>query len=170
MLVDASVSEAEVHRVSPGQTAVVHVEAFPDVRLTGKVFRVGTLASSSVYRPLDDKRFDLIIELNPTTTDLRPEMTVRADIVIGARNDVLLVPVNAVFDQQGTFVAHVSGPSGIETRLVGLGESNDQDVEVVSGLREGERVLLAEPGTSAASPPGAGRGENRERANVLQPR
>ena len=64
----------------------VRLEAFPDLRLTGKVARVGTLASSSIDRPLDDKRFDLIVELDPTTAELRPEMTARADIVVGTRD------------------------------------------------------------------------------------
>ena len=109
MLVEASVGEAEVHRVQPGQPATVRVEAFPDLRLTGKVSRVGTLASASATRPFDDKRFDLIIELDPTTTELRPEMTARADIVVGTRKDVLLVPVTAVFEHQGSFVAYVVG-------------------------------------------------------------
>jgi len=170
MLVEASVGEAEVHRVRPGQTALVRLEAFPNLRLTGKVIRVGTLASSSIDRPLDEKRFDLVVELDPTEAELRPEMTARADIVTGNRDGVLLVPVNAVFDQQGTYVAHVAGLSGIETRPVELGESNDRVVEVLAGLREGERVLLNEPETAAAAPEAAARGENGERGNVLQPR
>ena len=66
MIVDASVDESQVHRIRPGQKASVRVEAYPDLRLTGHVARVGTLASSSVYRPLDAKVFDLIIELDPT--------------------------------------------------------------------------------------------------------
>jgi multidrug efflux pump subunit AcrA (membrane-fusion protein) len=79
------------------------------------------------------------------------------------------VPVNAVFEHQGAFVAHVVGPSGIESRPVDLGESNDQLVEVVSGLREGERVMLTEPATVTPAPEAAARGENSERANGLQP-
>jgi HlyD family secretion protein len=153
MLVEASVSEADVHRVRAGQTAVVYVEAFPDLRLTGTVSRVGTLASSSLYRPLEDKRFDLIVALDPTTADLRPEMTVRADVVVGTRQDVLLLAVTAVFERQGTFVAHVAGRTGFETRRVDLGESNGQLVEIVAGLRENDRVSLVEP--PGAQPPPA---------------
>jgi multidrug efflux pump subunit AcrA (membrane-fusion protein) len=142
MLVEASVSEAEVHRVRTGQPAVVRLEAFPSLRLAGSVARVGTLSSSSSDRPIDDKRFELIVELDATSADLRPEMTARADIVVGTRENVLVVPVNAVYEQQGSFVVHVVKSRGAETRLVGLGASNDQWVEVVAGVREGERVML----------------------------
>src|SRR6185436_4000835 len=99
------------------------------LRLTGRVTRVGTLARASADRPLEDKRFDLIVELDPTATDLRPEMTARADIVLGTRSDVLLLPVNAVFEHQGALVAHVVRASGSEARTVSLGESNDTLVE-----------------------------------------
>jgi multidrug efflux pump subunit AcrA (membrane-fusion protein) len=153
MVVEASVGEAEVHRVSLGQTAVVRVEAYPDLRLTGKVTRVGTLAGTSASRPLDEKRFDLSIALDRTSADLRPEMTVRADIVVGTRESVLLVPVSAVFKRQGTFVTYVVGRAGIERRPVDLGESNGQLVEVVAGLHDGDRVALTEPSTAGTVAP-----------------
>jgi hypothetical protein len=103
-------------------------------------------------------------------------MTGRADVTVGARDDVLLLPVNAIFDQQGTLVAHVVGTTGAETRRVALGESNDAVVEVVSGVREGEKVLLSAPAAGAAQPaPGttpkglAAPAFNRASANALQP-
>ena len=160
MLVEASVSEGEVHRVQAGQAAEVRVEAFPDLKLTGTVTRVGTLASSSASRPFDDKRFDLIITLDPTDAELRPEMSIRADVIVGTRTDVLMVPVTAVFNHQGSRVVYVTGAGKTETRHVDLGESDDRVVEIVAGLREGERVSLTSP---AAAPPAAPR-------NALQPR
>jgi HlyD family secretion protein len=175
MLLEASVSEAEVHRVRPGQAAAVRIEAFPDLRLAGKVTRIGTLARSSADRPFDDKRFDLIVELDATTVELRPEMTARADILVGTRSDVLLVPVNAVFEQQGKYVAHVVSRFGVETRLVDIGETNDVVVEVVAGLQEGDRVLLTDPGTEAgnggaAAPPGRSIAGGSAAGHALQPR
>lgn len=162
MLVEASVSESEVHRVKAGQPAEIRVEAFPDLKLTGTVTRVGTLASSSVNRPFDDKRFDLIITLDPTGAELRPEMTIRADVIVGARANVLMIPVTAVFNNQGSRIVYVTGATGTGMRPVDLGESNDRMVEVVSGLREGERVSLSAPTAAgqAATP----------RGNALQPR
>lgn len=162
MVVEASIGEAEVHRVRAGQPASVRVEAFPDLRLTGKVSRVGTLASASATRPFDEKRFDLIIELDATSVELRPEMTARADIVVGTRKDVLLIPVTSVFERQGSFVAYVVGRRGTEPRPIDVGESNDRMVEVVSGLREHERVSLTQP--PDATP------QARPAPNALQPR
>jgi HlyD family secretion protein len=162
MQVEASISESEVHRVHAGQPAEVRVEAFPDLTLTGKVTRVGALASASVNRPFDDKRFDLIITLDPTTAELRPDMSIRADVIVGSRTGVLMVPVTAVFNNQGERIVYVVGATGTEPRRVDLGESNDRVVEITAGLREGERVSLTAPAAAA--------GAAATRGNALQPR
>ncbi len=161
MLVEASIGEAEVHRVSAGQPARVRVEAFPNLTLTGTVTRVGALASASAARPFDDKRFDLIIALDPTDAELRPEMTIRADVIVGSRKDVLLVPVTAIFNKDGRHVVYVNTLTGSEARPVEIGESDDQVAEVISGVKEGDRVSLTEPGSPAQAP---------ARGNALQPR
>lgn len=162
MQVEASVSESEVHRVRAGQPAEVRLEAFPDLTLTGSVTRVGTLASASTARPFDDKRFDLIITLDPTNAELRPEMSIRADVIVGTRTNVLMVPVTAVFNNQGMRVVYVSSATGTEVRRVEIGESNDRMVEIVAGLREGERVSLLPPNTASTTA--------APTPNALQPR
>jgi multidrug efflux pump subunit AcrA (membrane-fusion protein) len=149
MLVEASASEADVHRISTGQPALIRLEAFPALRLTGRVTRVGTLARASADRPFDEKRFDLMIDLDPTEAEVRPEMTARADIQLGERRDVLLAPLNAVFEHDGALVAHVVSRSGIETRQVQIGEASETEIEILGGVHEGERLSLTDAGQRA---------------------
>jgi hypothetical protein len=156
MLVEASVPEADVHRVRAGQRAEIGLDAFPSLRLTGTVVRVGTLARTSAERPWEEKRFDLVLEIDASNADLRPEMTARIDVLVGERKGVLLLPVNAIFDRQGVLVTHLVHAFRLETRPVELGQSNDLLVEVLAGLREGDRVTLQDvasgtPATPAAS-------------------
>lgn len=151
MIVETSVSEAEVRRVQTGQSATVRAEAFPDLELTGTVSRVGTLASTSINRPFDEKRFDLIIALDQAPAELRPEMSARADIVVGSKQGVLAVPITALFEDQGRSVVYVLGDSGLETRSVEPGAASAQLVEIVSGLNEGERVSLSRPDSARST-------------------
>lgn len=144
MQIEASVSEADVQRVRPGQPATVVLEAFRDRRFTGNVTRVGTLARVSADRPFEDKRFDLIVTLDSNDADLRPEMTARVDILVGERSGVLLVPINAIFEREGLPVAHVVRRFATDTRRVRLGETGETQAEVVEGLAEGERVALVD--------------------------
>ena len=156
MLVEAAASEADMHRLAAGQPAAIRLEAFPDLRLTGKVVRVGTLARSE-DRPDDDKRFDVTVEVDGADAGLRPEMTARVDIRTGERAGVLLVPITAVFERAGAPVCHVVTRLGVDTRSVQLGQSSDTEVEIVAGVQEGERVALMDqastaPASSAEAP------------------
>ena len=139
-----------MHRVKAGQAAEIRVEAFPDLRLTGKVTRVGTLAATSpTGRSTTSGSIWSSRSIRPTA-ELRPEMSIRADVIVGTRTNVLMVPVTAVFNNQGTRVVYVAGATGTEMRPVDLGESNDRMVEIVAGLREGERVSLSAPARAGA--------------------
>ena len=142
MLVDASVPERSVHRVHPGQPVAVHLEAFPDLRLSGRITAVGALARTTFDQQTAGKRFDVTVELDPTDTGLRPEMTARVDILVGDRQDVVRVPINAVFENDGMTLVNVVRGRRVEGRQVELGEQNRRFVEVVAGVSEGERVML----------------------------
>jgi multidrug efflux pump subunit AcrA (membrane-fusion protein) len=145
MIVDTSASEADVHRLRAGQTATIALEAFPGVALGGKLMTVGTLASTSPDRPLQEKRFDVAVEVDSSETELRPGMTARVDLHVARKPNVLVVPISAVFTRDGQPVCHVVGRWNTETRRVELGEANDFLVEITTGLHEGERVLLVDP-------------------------
>ena len=152
MLVESSVRETDLHRVRHGQPATIRLDAFPDLQLTGNVLSLGALARASAARPFEEKRFDLVVELDATTAELRPEMTARIDIVVAERHDVLLVPVNAVFEQADHLVASVVTRWSTEPRLIELGATGDLFAEVISGLAEGDRVALLDAPATGVTP------------------
>ena len=151
MLVDASFREADLHRVRVGHKAVISLEAYPDLRLGGAVISVGTVAHTNPERPYDGKRFDVVVEIDRTAdVDLRPEMTASVELQIATRRNVLLVPINAVFERGPQRIVRVAGTHGIEARTISTGLSDAAHVEILQGLQEGERVsLVDEPGGSA---------------------
>ena len=158
MLVETSVREADLHRIALGQPARVTVDAFPDGELVGRVVSVGALARMATGRAGAEKRFDVTVELDASERELRPEMTARLDILVGIRENVLTVPVTAVFDQDGVPAVRMRRGSDFVARLVDLGDTDDIRVEVTAGLEEGDQVsLLGDapagiPETTATSP------------------
>jgi multidrug efflux pump subunit AcrA (membrane-fusion protein) len=145
MVMETSVAESEVRRVRPGQRARIQVDAFPALPLQGTVTRVGTLARPAPDRPFDDKRFDVQIELETVSPALRPEMSARADITVAHRPRALLAPVTAIFDTSEGLVAYVKQREGYEARRVEIGESDGTSVELLSGVVEGDRLMLVDP-------------------------
>ena len=157
MLVDASVPERSIHRVHPGQPVTVGLEAFPDLRLAGRITTVGALAGTTFGQEFEGRRFDVTVELDPTDAELRPEMTARVDILVGEREDVVRLPVNAIFENDGMTVVNVLRGGRVESRQVELGEQNHRFVEVLAGVAEGDRVLLVGDTPNAGDvPPASG--------------
>jgi hypothetical protein len=66
-------------------------------------------------------------------------------IPLGTAENVLTVPVTAVFEEKGTKVVYVPKKAGPERREVAIGLSDLSLVEIQSGLSEDEEVLLAKP-------------------------
>jgi HlyD family secretion protein len=150
MWLDTSVREADLWRVKTGQAVAVNVDAFPAMRLTGRVVSIGTLGRSAAERPFDEKRFGVTVAIDGANRDLRPDMTARAAIAVADRRQVLTIPVSALVKQgDGWVVAVVRGWS-TEMRRVTVGENNGFDVEVLDGLKEGERVSLSGGPASAS--------------------
>lgn len=142
MLVDSSVREADMWRVRPGQRVDVGLDAFPGMRLNGTVVTVGTLGRGLLERSFEEKRFAVSISLDETPRELRPEMTARVRIVVAERPSVLTVPVSAVTRSGDDWITVMPGVFRLHRRIVTLGERDSAHVEVVSGLVEGEHVLL----------------------------
>ena len=149
MLVESSVREADLYRLAPGQEVDVSVDAFPTVGLHGRVASVGTLARPIPGRSTSEKRFDVLVELDPSDAELRPEMTARLEILVGEREGVLLIPVTAVFEENGVPAVHLIRGRDVMTRLVDLGDTDDIMVEVLAGLNEGDWVSLLGSGPDA---------------------
>jgi HlyD family secretion protein len=144
MVVETSVRETDVHKVERNQRVDVRVPAYPDLKLTGKVDLVGTLAQEEKDRR-GAKFFSVTVQVNESEPRLRPGMTARVDIQVEERERALAVPVDSVFEKDGRRVCYVLERRGLRPREVLLGPSSADHVVVERGLRPGERVALRDP-------------------------
>jgi HlyD family secretion protein len=76
---------------------------------------------------------------------LKPGMTAKVEVLVDRLPDVVYVPVQAVTPQDGHQVCHVIRGGSSEPRTVEIGQFNDEFVEIKSGLKAGEKVLLRPP-------------------------
>ena len=123
--------------------------------------RVGTLARASVERPFEEKRFDLVVELDRDRRRAAAgDDRARRHPGRRADQDVLLVPINAVFDRAGRAGRpRACGRSASRRGRSSWANPTTRKVEVVAGLDEGERVAL----TDVRRQPARGRGAGRPR-------
>jgi multidrug efflux pump subunit AcrA (membrane-fusion protein) len=137
---DGFVDEADGGPVAEGQPVTLRLEARPDFDLRGKVARIGrTVMQRSWRTPLKGYRVEIALEKTDATF-MRPAMRFRGEIETGRIPGVLLVPRDAVFLRDTGPVVWVRRGLGWREVTVSLGRSNRAQVEVVSGLDEGEKV------------------------------
>ncbi len=125
----AEVNEEDIPRVTVGQTALFRTDAFPDRRLEGKVAEITPMGDVAA------KTFRVKMAL-PDDTPLKPGMSVEANIITREKPNALLIPADAV---QGNAVFVLDGAK-VRRRDVKIGIRGTRQIEVLSGLVEGERV------------------------------
>jgi RND family efflux transporter MFP subunit len=162
--VQARVHEALVSRVRVNQAARVRVDAFPGRRLSGRVTQVSPVASQQDWLAADVKVYPTTVALEGDVTGLKPGMSAEVRLTVEQRRGVLRLPVPAVLGPGDKRVCYVREGNGIAERVVTLGTSDGEFVEVTGGLKEGEQVLrdpralaarlAALPGPQARGPSG----------------
>lgn len=139
----AEVDEIDIPRVKPGQRAIISVDALPDIELEGEV----TVIAPSAKEEAGVRVYGVRIRFDiPTGSGLKPGMSATAAIIVDERNNVLLVRSRAVKrDNQGRPIVEVMAGEQVEERPVVTGLSNGRQTEIVSGLSEGETVVVEPP-------------------------
>lgn len=145
---EMKIDEKDINKVQVGQEVTITADAVEDVTFSGVVDTVninGTTVSGQTNYPVT------VVINDPQ--DLKPGMNVSADIIVERAGTVLCVPVDAVnrgSDKPTVQVAlegaldengNVVDPSKLETREVTLGRNDNDNIEITSGLSEGEIVV-----------------------------
>jgi multidrug efflux pump subunit AcrA (membrane-fusion protein) len=135
------VDESDAGRVAPGQRVELRLDAYPEIRFTGRVAATGkTIKAPERNSPLLGLSAD--VELDETdTTRMRPDMRFRGEIEVGRVEEALLVPLAAVEHAGGGNIVYRSRPTGPSPVRVSLGSANETMVEVLAGLSEGDELV-----------------------------
>ncbi|MFO8014050.1 MAG: efflux RND transporter periplasmic adaptor subunit [Phycisphaerae bacterium] len=151
MNVEVRLHESVVKQVDTGDRALVRIDALPEARLMGSVTKIAVMPDrTNWWLNPGLKTYTTEVTLDETPEGLKPGMSAQVEILIDRRDDVLQVPISAVHIEKGFQVVYVDGPSGIETRRVTVGLSNQRRAEIVEGLKAGERVYLYRPTNAPA--------------------
>jgi len=145
MVVEAKIRETDIHKVEANQNVKVRVQAYPDLKLTGRVSLVGTLALEEKERR-GAKFFGVTVLVDGSEPRLRPGMTAQVEIEVEERPRALYVPLQAVFERDGRSLCYVVRRGRLQAQEVVTGPSNQDFVVIDKGLREGDRIALRDPG------------------------
>lgn len=147
LIFKGTVDEIDVGKLRVAMPARIKVGALPTDVVTGKVSRIAPQAQQKDGATL----FDVEIELDPNQTIvLRAGYSANADVIIREKNDVLTIPERLVTFADGGKTASVElstgDPKAAPKKVdIKTGISDGLNVEVVSGLKKGDKVVERPP-------------------------
>ncbi|MBI3990364.1 MAG: efflux RND transporter periplasmic adaptor subunit [candidate division NC10 bacterium] len=145
--VRAEIDETDVRKVKVGQETVVTSDAYPGKEFRGTVIEIGTMVGKKSIRSekpaemLDTKVLEAQIEL-PRDTPLKLGLTVDVKISAVEKNGVLIVPRQVIREEGGERFVIVKANGSYTARKIVTGVEDDEFVEILSDLKEGEVVLV----------------------------
>ena len=141
MEAEGQVDEADAGRIAVGQEVSLRLDAHPDHRYSGTVARIAN-AIERRWRGNPVKQVDVVVALGETDAErMRPGMRFQGEIVVERAEGALLVPSEAVESTPAGPVVRRRTLFASELVPVGLGRAGGDEVEVLSGLTEGDRLL-----------------------------
>jgi len=132
------INEKDLAKVHKGQAATVFVGAFPDLKLKGRITYIADLVDEAT------RTVKARVEVANPGRKLKPEMFASVELTLPGVSTTLAVPEEAVQEIDGKKVIFVTDDKGDEfaPRNVEPGRTVGGMIEIVSGLKEGERYAV----------------------------
>jgi HlyD family secretion protein len=149
MQVQAAASQVESDSMRLGQNAEITLDAFPGLKLKGKVTQIGAIATAGARANNFLRSIPVYLKILDRDDRVIPDLSASADVVVGEAANALVIPQAAVESREGRDYVRVKNGERFETRAVKLGLGDRVRVAVLEGLREGEEVAVGEGAAGA---------------------
>jgi HlyD family secretion protein len=140
--VKGKVDESDIGKVYLGQRARIKVESFKDKTFEGKVTKISPMGVEKD----NVTTFEVRVSIQNPGGELKAEMTANAEVILEEHKNVLQIPEGAIlYDKDKKASVEIPNPKGKDGKdkiAVNIGISNGAKTEVLSGLKEGQEVVL----------------------------
>lgn len=150
MRIELKLDEVDRGKIKLGQPIRVRVDAIPDREFKATLDWISPIAALN-FRGMGtaEKTFPARATLQENDSRLRPGMSASAEVLIESAQASLLIPSKATFQQNGKPAVWVQRGQSFEVRPIQVGKRNENDIVVLGGLQEGERIALENPADAA---------------------
>lgn len=145
MEIQARINEMDRANLNAGQPITLQVESLPGQSYEGKVKTIAGMASrGEFFMGNVVRQFETTFEIKKPDPRLRPGVTARVIIIGDSLKNVLFLPRQALFDQEGKQLAYVKMGGRYVPKEVKVKQRTESQV-VIEGLTEGTEVALVNP-------------------------
>ena len=139
LVISAQFDETDIGRVRIGQTALIMLDAYPDIKIEGVVDHIAY--ESEIVNNVTIYDVDILPKEVPEI--LRSGMSVTVEVVEKASGGVITVPSNAIhYDGKRQFVLVKDKRGRTVERDVIVGLNDDKNAEIISGLTSGDSIIV----------------------------
>jgi multidrug efflux pump subunit AcrA (membrane-fusion protein) len=142
MQLDASMSQTESELVHLGQRATVRFDAFPDLVGHGHVASVGAMAYNGRRINYWVRQVRVRLALDDAGSRVIPDLTASADVIVSDPAEGLVVPREAVVEEEGKAIVYVKHEGTFAPQEVEIAGATNTQVAVSHGIQEGDEVAL----------------------------
>jgi len=139
-LASVIVNEIDIGKVKRGQKATLTSDTLAEKTFTGEVVSVDRTGSQSQ----GVVNYTVLIQLDTGNELLYPNMSVNAEIITESKEEALLIPSQAIKTQSGQKTVKVLANDKTEDRIVEIGLEDSSRTEILSGISEGETIIIGE--------------------------
>ena len=159
MKAELKINEVDITKVIPGQRVEIRPDAFSDSLFSGKVDAVANLAQNLDYKS-KIKIFPVQVIIDGNSRKLLPGLTVSCKVIVSEVPDVLFIPLESLFNEQGVDYVYIKSGSGFKRRDIKTGAINTDYAIVTEGLAENELIALSNPFLNKEELSGNNKSEN----------
>jgi RND family efflux transporter MFP subunit len=149
LVLHGTVGESDVAKLKLGQVANLTVDALTGQRMTGKVTSLDPVATISQGVPV----YGIDIAIDVPASGVKAGMSASASVILASKQNVLTVPNTTIRTLNGQRGVQVLKDGEIVDTPVTFGLSNDTVTEVVSGLAEGDVVVIPQARATTSAQP-----------------
>ena len=144
--IKVKIPESIIEKIKISQEAVATIDAISNRTLRARVEKIGAVPDrEGSFYASGQKAYPVSLDVLTTATGLKPGMSLMVDIITTRLLNVLQVPLQAVTSQSEKQYVYIVKGNKIARIEVKVGENNENYIQMISGVKEGDEVLLYAP-------------------------
>ena len=132
---EADIFEKDLTKIKINQTVKVILSAYQNETFTGKIFYIGNTLNH------ETKTIKILVEINNPEAKLKPGMFANTNIVVGKKENTLVIPKDAILEDENLSVVFVKEGESYHRHVVTTGIVSNEYIEILSGINAGSVVV-----------------------------
>lgn len=137
------VQEIDIIKIAIGDTVEISIDALPDNQYSGIISKIANIGQE--LQGFDTKVFKVLIDMNENGEEIKPSMTTDNKIILQHFDDIVKIPREYLFSNNGDSFVFLKKNSKILKKKVITGAENDEEIIITSGLNAKDKILTSIP-------------------------